>query len=221
MISVNTCWQLAAFQQGVAAGFGDFAFGLVLPVDGAAILRADVAELAVLHRRVDMAPEVIDQLLIAHLRRIVAYADGLGMPGAAGADLRGRWDLRSCRRCIRTPSRSHPAACRNPLPGTRNSRRRKWPSRGSRACPRALPAARRRRSRYCQAAATRLVRDRLNPRRVFMSAAPAACRRAARIAARHRCCSSACRSVSGRHRKYVPDARRNACSGTRCADRST
>src|ERR1039457_7155430 len=43
--------QLAAFQQRVAACYGDFAFGLVLPIDASAILCSDIAELPILHRK--------------------------------------------------------------------------------------------------------------------------------------------------------------------------
>ena len=79
--------QLAARQQGIAAALGGLALGFVLPVDAAAILAADVAELAVLHRRIDVAPEVVEQLPIADLLRVVGHANRLGVSGTAGADL--------------------------------------------------------------------------------------------------------------------------------------
>src|SRR5438552_5420304 len=48
------------------------------------ILRARVAELPVLHRRVVIQPEGLEQLLVAHLRRVVAHLDRLGVTGAPG-----------------------------------------------------------------------------------------------------------------------------------------
>ena len=52
-----------------------------------AVLRADVAELAVLHRRIDVVPEDVEQLLVADLLRVVDDLHRLGVAGAAGRDL--------------------------------------------------------------------------------------------------------------------------------------
>ena len=69
----------AALEQRVTAGFHHLALGRVAPVDAAAVLAADVAELAVFHRGVDVAPEIVDQLGIAHLGRVVDDAHRLGV----------------------------------------------------------------------------------------------------------------------------------------------
>ena len=79
--------EFSAGEEGIAAAFGKLAFGLVLPVDAAAILAAAVAELFVLDRRVNMLPEIIDQLRIAHPGRIVSDTHRFRVPGAAGTDL--------------------------------------------------------------------------------------------------------------------------------------
>ena len=74
-----------ARQQCITARFGDHALGFVLPVDAAAVGRPGVAELAILHRGVDMAPEVFDELPVADLLRVVVDLDGFGMPGVSMA----------------------------------------------------------------------------------------------------------------------------------------
>ena len=78
--------ETGTFEQGVTALLGDLALGLVLPVDPAAVLAAAVAELAVLDRWVDVAPEILDQLGVADLLRIVEDAHRFGMTRAPGAD---------------------------------------------------------------------------------------------------------------------------------------
>ncbi len=47
------------------------------------ILIAHIAELPVGDERVDVVPEMVQQLLVAHNRRIENDADRLGVPGAA------------------------------------------------------------------------------------------------------------------------------------------
>ena len=66
--------EFPAGQQGFATGFGDLAFFSVLPVNTAAVLAAAIAELFVLHSRVDVFPEIVDQLGIAQLAGVVADA---------------------------------------------------------------------------------------------------------------------------------------------------
>src|SRR5262245_4639337 len=55
--------------------------------DRAAVLVAAVAELAILRQRIDVVPEHVEQLLVAHLGRVVDDLDRLGMSGAAVRDL--------------------------------------------------------------------------------------------------------------------------------------
>src|SRR5262245_22965262 len=55
--------------------------------DRAAVLVAVVAELAILRQRIDVVPEHVEQLLVAHLDRVVDDLDRLGMSGAAVRDL--------------------------------------------------------------------------------------------------------------------------------------
>src|SRR5262245_22572733 len=60
---------------------------LAVIVDRAAVLVAVVAELAILRQRVDVVPEHVEQLLVAHLGRVVDDLDRLGVSGAAARDL--------------------------------------------------------------------------------------------------------------------------------------
>ena len=165
---------------------------------------------------IDVVPEVIEQLRVAQLRRIVVHAHGLGMAGAARADLLVGRVGRHGRRCSRTPPRSRRAASRS-----RTSMHQKQPPAKiavaapagigfDASAPETQPAS-------VNATAHSAAEIR---RCGLMCAAPAAARRAARRRARRRCCSSACRSAAGRRRRRGPDGRRSARSGTRCAGRS-
>src|SRR6185295_5443647 len=51
-------------------GFGQALLRLVVVEDGRAVLVARIAELAVLHQRIDVVPEGVEQLLVADLRGI-------------------------------------------------------------------------------------------------------------------------------------------------------
>ena len=47
------------------------------------VLVADVTELPMSHERIDVAPEVIEQLVVGHDGGVEDDLDRLGMPGAA------------------------------------------------------------------------------------------------------------------------------------------
>src|SRR5258706_5503512 len=68
-------------------GLGQALLRLVAVEDRRAVLVPHVAELAVLHQRIDVVPERVEQLLVTDLRRIVGYLDGLDVAGAARGDL--------------------------------------------------------------------------------------------------------------------------------------
>jgi hypothetical protein len=76
------------------------------------ILGADVAELAILDRGVDVTPEVVHQLRVADFCRVVDHAHGFGVPGAARTDLLVTRVGGPSRRYSRTPPRSRRAASR-------------------------------------------------------------------------------------------------------------
>src|SRR5262245_66640615 len=59
------------------------ALRLVVIEDRGAVLVADVAELPVLRERVDVVPENIEQLVVAHLRGGKGNLDRFGTPGTA------------------------------------------------------------------------------------------------------------------------------------------
>src|SRR5262245_9415013 len=74
-----------------ARGLGRAPLGLVGDENGAAVLMAGVAELAVTGGRVDVVPEDVEQLLVADLRGIVADTDRLGVARPAGGHLLVGW----------------------------------------------------------------------------------------------------------------------------------
>src|SRR5712692_3395136 len=77
----------AALFQSRLAGFGRKPLCVALVKNSRAVLVADVAELPVLHGRIDVTPEIIQELFVCDLLRIVGYTHRLGMTGAAVADL--------------------------------------------------------------------------------------------------------------------------------------
>src|SRR5690606_31471073 len=66
---------------------GGFPLFLVGPVDGRAVLRADVVALPHALRRVVVLPEHLQQLFVGDPLRVVDHQHDLGVPGAPGADL--------------------------------------------------------------------------------------------------------------------------------------
>src|SRR5581483_9574810 len=64
-----------------------FTLGVVRPVDGRAVLRADVVALPHALGRVVVLPEEAEDLLVARHLRVEDDEHGLGVAGAAGADL--------------------------------------------------------------------------------------------------------------------------------------
>ena len=156
--------------------------GGVVGEDRGAVRRSVVAELRVLRGRIDRAPEVLDQLLVADLARVVHDLHRLGVAGDLGSPPARRSGWPSCRRCSPRWSTARRAPCRNRPPRTRSSRRRRWPWRlaaGAALCAAATAAA----SANAAAAANDAMR--------FM-------RPPTRTSAPRRCCNNACRWAAGR-----------------------
>ena len=70
-----------------ATVFDGFSFAVIGPINPAAVLTAAIAELLILHGRIDVPPKILDQLRIADFGRIVSDAHRLGVTGTACADL--------------------------------------------------------------------------------------------------------------------------------------
>src|SRR5450759_4103258 len=68
-------------------GFRQFALLVVAHENRGAVLVAAVAELPVLHGRIDGVPVMREQLLVGDLARIIDHLHRLGVPGATGGDL--------------------------------------------------------------------------------------------------------------------------------------
>src|SRR3954462_15526184 len=64
--------------------FSEFLLVLGAIENRGAVLIARVAELLILHQRIDVAPEYIEQLRVGDLGGIVGDFDRLGVTGAAG-----------------------------------------------------------------------------------------------------------------------------------------
>ena len=73
--------------------------------DRAPVLGPAVGTLAVHLRGVVHRPEDLEQLLVAHDRRVEGHLDDLGVPGGAGADLPVARVRARCRRCSRSRRR--------------------------------------------------------------------------------------------------------------------
>src|SRR5215468_10068538 len=68
-------------------GFRQRPLLLAMIEDRAAVLVAVIAELPILRQRIDVVPKRVEQLVIAHLGRVVHDLHRFGMPGAAVRDL--------------------------------------------------------------------------------------------------------------------------------------
>src|SRR5262249_15049108 len=68
-------------------GFRQRPLLLAMIEDRAAVLVAVIAELPILRQRIDVVPEHVEQLVIAHLGRVVHDLHRFGVPGAAVRDL--------------------------------------------------------------------------------------------------------------------------------------
>ena len=185
--------------------------------DRGGVLRAAVAELAARVGRVDVAPEHLEQLRIAHALRVVLDLHRLDMPGLARRDLLvARVHDRAAR--VARGGREHARQrverrLHAPEAAAREDRDRALGRRGlgDRRLGRVGGDQQRDRAGRDQRA------ERDPASRALTCAARAAPRPRARTRARARCCRSASRSAAARRRTRGPGARRSARSGTRCA----
>lgn len=85
-LGVNVRKASALLEHGLAC-FRRAPLRIVLVENRSPILIADVAELPVLHRGVDVMPEVIHQFLVADRLRVIGHPHRFRMAGPAAADL--------------------------------------------------------------------------------------------------------------------------------------
>ncbi len=89
----------AGICQALLGFFGDPALLLVMVEDRGPVLFTAIHELAVRVGGVDVAPEILHQVLVAHLARVEEDLDGFQMAGLPGGIvLVGRIDLRATRK---------------------------------------------------------------------------------------------------------------------------
>ena len=131
--------------QGFLRGLRQLALRLVAHEDGGSILPPPVGELPTRIGGIDLAPEDVEQGLVAHASGVVAHLDRLGVPRRCRTrPLRRSGSARSPRRSRRS-RRSRRPASRTAAPCTRSSRRRRWRRPRRRVSPR-VPATSSRRS---------------------------------------------------------------------------